>query len=268
MAAITLYPRLMAKADTAYATAIEDAKASLDFMLNSATLSALLAAFTFLVGVYYPLSLSFVRWLLPVLLFSVLSVWFYHQSIGRAGAWGDLVKGSFDLYRNELLKQLGYSQEPKTTEEERRIWQNISKRLIYGDPPRGPGMLIPYHPSQPSPTHAYAEAEVMIEVARGFGPVNRDGALTIILEVHNADTTRRAQNIVVRDTIPEGFGYEWGSAQVESGRLVVRGASPYEFELDSPLDAGGTLRLSYRIIPVAKVNAPSMFSDCDDVVSK
>ena len=272
MAAITLYPRLMAKVDVAYATAIEDTKASLDFMLNSTTLSALLAVLLLLSGLAYPPSFSivslFVRWLLPVFLLSLLSVWFYHQSVGRAVAWGDLVKGSFDLYRNELLKQLGYSQQPKTIEEERQIWQNISKRLIYGDPPRGQGTLIPYRLSQPSPTYAHAEAEVVIELARGIHRVNRDGTLAVILEVHNADNEKRAQNIVVRDTVPEGFGYEWGSAQVESGRLAVRGSNPYDFEIDSPLDVGCVLRLSYRIIPLGRANAASVFSECKDTVAK
>jgi hypothetical protein len=123
MAAITLWPRLIAVIEPAYAGMIDSAKASLDFMLNSATLAGLLSTLLLVTGLLWPPSFhsmqAVVSWLASVVLLGVLAVWLYRQTIGCALDWGNLVRGAFDLYRSDLLKKLGYDRAPKSVEEER-----------------------------------------------------------------------------------------------------------------------------------------------------
>ena len=39
---------------------------------------------------------------------------------------------AFDLYRLDLLRQLGYMRLPATSTEERPLWEDISRRLVFG----------------------------------------------------------------------------------------------------------------------------------------
>jgi hypothetical protein len=262
MSGISLYPRLIAKIDKEYAGSIDEAKASVDFMLNSATLSALLALCLLLAGLVYPRSLSspqaWLPWLVQILLFAGLAVWFYSQSIGRAKAWGTLVKGAFDLYRGELLEQLGYDYSPETINEERTIWANISRRLIYGDPPPGRGQLVPYRqPAQPKPTPTAAETTTGagLELLRGISRADGDGAIGVSIQVRNVDQDgKTTQDLVLTDTVPDGYGFEWNSASVSAGEVRITGANPYHFHCDASVKGDEPLLLTYRIVPSKPTN--------------
>jgi hypothetical protein len=148
MSAIPLWPRLVGVMDKDYAEAIDNAKSSLDFMLNLATLFMVLALSMLIAGLIFFNTLStllaWLQWLGEMIIFAGLSRWLYRQSIELAVAWGDMVKGAFDLYRGKLLIQLGYTWTPKTVDAERTLWQNISRRIIFGDPPQGTAQLPNY----------------------------------------------------------------------------------------------------------------------------
>jgi len=73
---------------------------------------------------------SIVVWIGTVVGFLLLSHLAYLGSISAASAWGAKVKGAFDLYRNDLLKQLGYDRLPSTLKEEKNLWDLISLRMI------------------------------------------------------------------------------------------------------------------------------------------
>jgi hypothetical protein len=257
MAGISLYPRLIAKIDKEYAGSIDEAKANLDFMLNSATLSALLTLCLLAAGLVYPKSLpsftAWALWLTGIVAFVLATVWFYSQSIGRAQAWGTLVKGAFDLYRGELLKQLGYDYDPSTIEEERAIWDNISKRLIYGDPPKGRAELMPYKPAEKpksEPTSVQDETGAALELLRGIDRANGDGTITVSIQVRNVDQDGKGANcVVLADTVPDGYGFEWDSAAVSSGAVRVEGTNPYRFHCDAQVKQDAPLLLTYRIVP-------------------
>lgn len=259
MSAITLWPRLLAAIDKEYAAGIEDVKASFDFMLNSATLAAVTALSSFAAGLVYFSGLSTAQaraqWALETLALAIISWWFYKQSIGRAVAWGDMVRAAFDLYRVQLLKQLGYTQTVKTVKEERKLWGDISRRLIYGDPPDGAAALPGYaaDESKTPATFAVSEPKLALEIIRGVTPRGAGGNLNVSIQVRNADESgRETRKLVLTDTVPDGYEYQWNSATVNHGRLEVEGINPYSFRLSEPLRPGRPLELTYGIVPRGK----------------
>jgi hypothetical protein len=144
--AVGFLPQLFAKMSVQYAADIENKKTIVDLLLNSSMLSMILALELLVAGVWS--AEPFVSWQLGItwmffiVTFVALSYICYLVVIDRAKAWGDGVKAAFDLYRWELLEQLGYKQKPSSRNEERAIWLKITQQTIYGDPPEGP--LIDY----------------------------------------------------------------------------------------------------------------------------
>jgi len=253
MEAIVLWPRLIAKIDKDYASAIDDAKMGLDFMLNCCVLSCISAALIIAVGVAYALPMAsppaFIGWLLTILALAALGRVFYGCSLTAASAWGEMVKGAFDLYRVDLLAPLGYTRAPTTKRQERTLWDNISLQMLYGADKVDASE--PYYPERPA---VGAPDGVEVDVSRGVSVATQDGALTITLLVRNVDReSRAATGVTVVDAVPEGFGYEWDSALIGTGgdKPPVRGANPYRFDVGE-LKANEEVIISYRIIPVGK----------------
>lgn len=246
ISAIPVWPRLIAKIDKDYAAATDDAKTSFDFMINCSALSATLALLILFVGLLYPAGLgpasAWGWWLSGVVLFCFLYYLAYLGAVDAASAWGDMVKGSFDLYRWELLKQFGFRELPATSDEERELWKNISQRMVFGDTPTVPPAV--YEPSK----QASRPAEV--RSARGVGRPQADGSVEVTLRVTNVDAERReATNVVVTDSAPAGFDYEWNSAGVVGGSrpLEVSGLNPYHFHVGT-LTCGETVTITYRAV--------------------
>lgn len=107
---------------------LNGAKAQVDFAINSLYL-------TFLILLEYAAFASFNRnfqkiWI-PIAALILMFIW-YQFAISAAIEWGDQVKAIFDLYRNSLLSQMGL-RIPEKWEDERVIWQKISKSFLYWD---------------------------------------------------------------------------------------------------------------------------------------
>ncbi|HET6765618.1 MAG TPA: hypothetical protein VFH27_18190 [Longimicrobiaceae bacterium] len=155
ISAIPLWPRLVAVIDKEYAAMVEDAKSSLDFMLNCSLLSGLLAATLLFAGLLAPGRVHLAEWLVQVAVLGSAAYVFYTGSVARAHAWGAQVRGAFDLYRGDLMVKLGYGWKPATPAEERELWRKISMQMVFGDPPAGLGTPLAYGPPQPaaSPAH-------------------------------------------------------------------------------------------------------------------
>lgn len=264
MASITLWPRLVAKIDKDYAVAIDDAKTSFDFFINCSVLSAILALMILFVGLIYPTSFVSARlsipWIFEIVFFVVLAYVAYLLSIGRASAWGDMVKGAFDLYRWDLLKQLGYKVVPSTMEEERNLWAAISRQLIYGDLPK---TRLPEY-DKASPPALGNPYTVSLEVGRGVSLPDKDGTIRINLHIKNVDPqNKNVTEVVVKDTLPDGYHYVWTSASMAvlpvdedfpdyeiitaTQKVHVTGSNPYYFHVGD-LEAGEGLYLSYLVI--------------------
>ena len=263
MAAITLWPRLIAKIDKEYATVIDDAKMSFDFMVNFSVLSMTTALAILFVGLIYPIPLAspqlLLPWLLEITFFALLSYVMYIWSIDRASIWGDMVKGAFDLYRWELLKQLGYKREPKNLTEERELWGKISRQMIYG-------YLYKEQLPEYSIPSLYAEGKpsVIFDIRRLLDTIGDDNQ-SVNIRIKNVDTQKRdTRQVIVTDTLPDGFQLVWGSALISSRDATmaepgvnvniwstkpvsISGINPYRFSVGD-LDYGQEIVLFYRVV--------------------
>ena len=158
MRGVTLWPRLKALLDDSYSALIDDAKVSLDFMLNSSLLCGIMAVLIAVVHLAFPVGLTSTRILMTLIVeitvFGGLFCFFYLASIPRAADWAVLHKGAFDLFRGKLLESLGYHFRPESLEEERALWSKISTRLILSDLAIDP--LPPYEQKKVAATRVVA----------------------------------------------------------------------------------------------------------------
>jgi len=134
---VTTWPRLAAVLDEGYARQIADTKQPFDLMLNAAVVSAGLGFLTLVTGLAWPNEVgrcvtAWIGWGVPILLLLLLAWGFYVLAPPRAEAWGDTVKGAFDLHRWKLLEALGFTERPKTMEEEQKLWRQIGGHMLFG----------------------------------------------------------------------------------------------------------------------------------------
>jgi hypothetical protein len=52
----------------------------------------------------------------------------YRGAVSAALVFAEVVRGCFDLYRHDLIKQLGYAI-PASLEDERQLWHNLAQQL-------------------------------------------------------------------------------------------------------------------------------------------
>ncbi|MDX6710383.1 MAG: hypothetical protein QOH96_1399 [Blastocatellia bacterium] len=255
MDAVSTWSRLVAKIDPAYAASIDDAKTSFDFMINISFLSGILFFIQVVAGILYKKPFTsqdvLLGWSLHLLICIFLMAGFYQLSISRAGAWGEMVKGAFDLYRKDLLSQLGYEQKLTTKEEERDLWGKISVQMLYGDKPDGP--QAPSYVTEPSTpslkTFTSTEPnDVNLKILRGIEDRLRDGTSTVVLCIKNVDEKRRRANgVIITDVIVSGREYQFGSACVEGRDVFVEGTNPYRFSVGT-LSPNDELVLKYKTV--------------------
>jgi uncharacterized repeat protein (TIGR01451 family) len=251
MRAITLWPRLATLPDPSYAALIDDAKASLDFMLNASLLCGVLTVLVAAVHLAYPAGLATATVLVPlaveIVLLGGLAYVFYLAAIPKANAWGVMVKGAFDLFRWKFLESLGYRYKPESLEEERVLWETISNRIIFSDLAIDP--LPAYKQPKAPVTGVRAEPEgVKLVLLRGASRTAVD-SLQVTIRVRNIDPTT-ATGVVVTDTVPEAWVFEWGSAASSAGVVEVTGTNPYRFQI-AELATGTEAVLTYRVVPAA-----------------
>lgn len=222
MDSIFLWPRLVAVVPKEYSSAADDAKSSFDFFLNSSVLSAIVTLQLIIMGLAFKRPFAsdskFLLWITEVLSLALVSFLSYLGAINRAIAWGGQVKGAFDLYRNDLLKQLGYKYAPPTRELERELWVEISQQIYYCDPDPTRALPLPYEELPVSLGHTPANAEV--KVVYGFSRSPSAGDLDFHCPISNEDSQKRdAEALILRLRPPEGFEYVWGSARMIRGSV-------------------------------------------------
>ncbi|HEX8360254.1 MAG TPA: hypothetical protein VF613_09105 [Longimicrobium sp.] len=147
---LSLWPRLGAVMSKEALALLDESKAAFDFMINACFLSGLLSGSIFVAGLLVPARIQWTEWLIQVAVAGMASRVFYVGSVRTAVAWGDQVKSAFDLFRWDLLKKLGYLGTPDNPEEERKLWEQISRRIIYGNPPASRPPLSPYKLDEPA----------------------------------------------------------------------------------------------------------------------
>src|SRR5262249_54516317 len=157
-------------------------------------------------------------------------------------------KGAFDLFRGKLLESLGYRFQPDSLEEEQKLWDAISSRMILSDLTIDP--LPSYERPKAASTRVRATPEeVELALLRGTSRTAA-GSLEVTIQVRNPDPAQAVAPVVVYDTLPEAWAYEWGSAAASTGAVEVTGINPYRFQLAS-LTAGAEARVTYRAVPAA-----------------
>ena len=257
MRAITLWPRLLAKIDSSYASSIDSAKSTFDFMLNCSALSMLLAFIILTAGLAYPVQLQeglgLFLWIVEIIILIMLSYLFYEWSIGTAITWGDLVKGAFDLYRWDLLKQMGYAQTPTNKTDERKVWQEIYYEMAFSDSSKGP--RIDYEAEgKPAKTRAQGKIKsgqgepetTTLLVSRGMSPPVSSGIFPIHIQISNP-SDKPVSEVMLTDTLPEGFAYDWNSATCNGQQVHAEGINPYQFSLGD-IAPNTRVILTYRMI--------------------
>jgi hypothetical protein len=248
MDAIVLWPRLLSKIDSAFASTIDEAKTSFDFMLNLSFLSGLTTLAILMIGLIAPAPLEWAivwPWFWRAALFALLTVIFYSFSVNRAMAWGQQVRSAFDLYRLDLLNRLGYQQKPLTYQEERAIWLTISSQLAYAE-----DRVAPLAYDQPSTRTIPYPTDIILEVERTYGMQEANLRIPVQIKLKNPDPVRQVSSVAVIDSLPDGYKYVADSAavSVDDIGLAVRRIAPPEFFL-GPLGAGETVTVSYVMKP-------------------
>ncbi len=127
MDAVFFWPRLIAVVPQRVRADLADARTSLALLLNVSALAIILSA-----GTVAALSAITIRpaagfWAAAgaSVLLAALS---YRSALAPARVYAELVRATFDLYKGDLLRQLGYAM-PDSLAEERKLWQNLGQQL-------------------------------------------------------------------------------------------------------------------------------------------
>jgi len=243
MAAIELWPRLLAVINSTYFPIISDAKTMVDFLVNSSLLAAVLAFSALLFGlrnVAFGPNLQTVTWLLRTAGFAAISYWFYSSAVRPAQEWGQHVRGAFDLFRSDLLAKLGIIALPATLDEERRIWSAVSNQLVF------PDAAVFRLPLRVPPPAAVSQNRVAVSVIRSLGAKPAGGGPTPVqLTVVNS-TAKDAHSVLLTEQPPTGMEYFSNSLRPRT-HVNIRRSSPLEFEV-TWVPANGHVTLQYQAI--------------------
>ncbi|HKV34899.1 MAG TPA: hypothetical protein VJP89_11270 [Pyrinomonadaceae bacterium] len=131
--AVVMWPRLYNLFPAPFAEAVIELRMGVDFMLVISFLSAALA---FVSGIYLVVVGASPYLFLLCFGGGLIVSWIaYRGALGNALLYAQQIKVAFDLYRNELLKQMRVPL-PKTAAEERATWAAV-KQLLYNNLPPG-----------------------------------------------------------------------------------------------------------------------------------
>lgn len=253
MDAILFWPRLCQVAPKDSLAAAEDAKSSMDFFINGSLLSGalailLVAAGAGTTGAATP-PMTVVRWVSEAVAAGLSAYLFYLGAVAGAAVWGAEVRTLFDLYRWDLLKKLGYQQNPSDRRSERKVWDALTKQFLYGDPPAGMGDPLPYQDAEAPRTAVSAEpADMGVTLTSGVAR-GHHGERRVIHRIFNSDAHYRdAANVKLSDQAPEGTVYVYGSARIGGAAYHPSGSSPLLFDI-GPLAFGAHVEVEYSVLP-------------------
>jgi hypothetical protein len=117
---VTIWSRLLSVLPLEFLDKVKEVKASFNFLLNTVILLQLLGLELLFLPPYQNYHWRF----LAALLSFVISYLIYRAAVSRAIDWGYMFNTAFDLYRRDLLRQLGF-RPPSNIEKERELWDKI-----------------------------------------------------------------------------------------------------------------------------------------------
>jgi len=240
ISAIPLWPRFVSRIRTEHAAQIDDAKTSFDVAIHLSLLSAITAVAMIGMACVYPPPLIPPRlliWLGVRVAIAFGLTWaFYELAIDRASDWGDLVRGVFDLYRWDVLKDLGFESRPGDLDSERALWTAISRQMIFGDPELGP--MLNYDPRTLT-----VPFSPWISLTRSVRTLPGGRQVAIVIRNRGLDTV---STVSIAEHLPSGSDYIADSAQLNGHPLrEVHGVNPFFFHIGS-LAANATAELTYE----------------------
>jgi hypothetical protein len=128
--AIPAWPRLFLVLPQSMKDQIRDSRAMLDFNANLFVLSTLAIIMT-AAQMYVGQGANQVS---VAIAFPVVGAVYAWMALPQgAHQWGEIVKSAFDLYRHRLAKELGLDV-PSAAEDERRMWRQVSRMMIFRSP--------------------------------------------------------------------------------------------------------------------------------------
>ena len=132
---IILWSRLLPVLPTEILVNVKEVKASFNFLINTVLFVQILGLELLVSAPYLFKSpgnapLWWLLGLLGAFTSFVISYLLYRAAVLRAIDWGFMFNTAFDLYRRDLLKQLGF-RPPNNIEEERSLWKKILQLILY-----------------------------------------------------------------------------------------------------------------------------------------
>jgi hypothetical protein len=129
--AVLIWPRLYYLFPEKFIQSIGEARSALDFMLVISFLSGMFALIS---GVYLYIVKAYWWLFLACFWGGLLVSWLgYRGAIGNAILYAEQIKVAYDLYRNDLLKQMRLEL-PNNPEEEQKQWDKLDKFFYRNDP--------------------------------------------------------------------------------------------------------------------------------------
>jgi hypothetical protein len=123
---ITLWSRLLYIIPEKSLNMIKDVIASFNFLINLVLIIILLGLEVLVLPPH-----GILEWeLLGAFGSFIISFFLYRTAVKKAVAWGYSFNAAFDLYRRDLLKQLGF-QPPSTLEKEKALWTKIMQFIRF-----------------------------------------------------------------------------------------------------------------------------------------
>ncbi|NET72314.1 MAG: hypothetical protein F6K62_15675 [Sphaerospermopsis sp. SIO1G2] len=124
---VLIWPRLYSLLPQDFKQILERARSSLELMVTISALSGMFAIFS---SVYLLVVKASGFLFLGCFWGGLLLAWFSYQgALGNAIVYAQQIKVAFDLYRNELLRQMLFPL-PETHQEEQELWEEVC-RFIY-----------------------------------------------------------------------------------------------------------------------------------------
>lgn len=128
-----IWPRLYSILPSSFSNPLNSARGSLELMLIISTLSLF---FSLITGIYL-IAIGGVWWLFPICFLGgfMLSYLAYSSALVSAIAYGQLVRSAFDLYKDDLRKEMGY-EAPNSLDDERKFWTNLCQLIRHREEQR------------------------------------------------------------------------------------------------------------------------------------
>jgi len=137
------WTRLIAVIPKEYSKLLDEAKTQVDLCANACLIGVLLGLEYVFLTVYYR---RFIEVWFPVIALG-LAVLAFELCRDATIQWGELVKSSFDVFRGDLQRKLGFSA-PVTKSEERELWTAFSQAINFRMPD-----VMPEKHKRPVSTH-------------------------------------------------------------------------------------------------------------------